>query len=98
MSLLKEKGKNKMSVERPSPKVPKPRRFKLIPFEQLRLGPERNYLVKGLVPRHGVTVFWATSTGATPHTGRKLGTPRAISRGRCRAGSPGARPRSLRCE
>jgi AAA domain-containing protein len=33
-------------------------RFKLIPFEQLRPGPEATYLIKGLIPRVGLTVVW----------------------------------------
>ena len=36
----------------------KPSRIKLVPFEQRRLGTERPYLVKGLIPRTGLTVIW----------------------------------------
>ena len=33
-------------------------RIKLIPFDEIRLGTERRYLVKGLIPRVGLCVAW----------------------------------------
>jgi AAA domain-containing protein len=33
-------------------------RIKLVPFDEIRAGTERRYLVKGLVPREGLTVIW----------------------------------------
>ena len=33
-------------------------RFTLVPFDRITLGNERNYLVKGLIPRAGMTVIW----------------------------------------
>lgn len=33
-------------------------RFKLIPFDQLRAGTEPTYLIKGLIPRVGLTIIW----------------------------------------
>src|SRR5215208_4618979 len=33
-------------------------RFHLVPFDQIRLSTAPNYLVKGLVPRIGLTVIW----------------------------------------
>src|SRR5262249_7108781 len=33
-------------------------RFRLIPFNTIKLGNERPYLVKGLIPRVGMTVVW----------------------------------------
>ena len=36
----------------------KPSRIKLVPFEEICLGTERPYLVKGLIPRTGLTVIW----------------------------------------
>jgi hypothetical protein len=33
-------------------------RVRLVPFEQIKLGAERRYLVKGLIPRVGLTVVW----------------------------------------
>src|SRR5829696_7931521 len=33
-------------------------RFQLIPFERINLSTAPNYLVKGLVPRVGLTVIW----------------------------------------
>jgi hypothetical protein len=41
------------------PKLPIAKsRIELIPFEEIRLGTERRYLVKGLIPREGLTVIW----------------------------------------
>lgn len=34
------------------------RRFLLVPFDKIRPGAERNYLVKGLIPRSGLVVVW----------------------------------------
>src|SRR5436309_9842991 len=36
---------------------PEPR-FKLRRFDELKIGTERTYLVKGLIPRTGLTVVW----------------------------------------
>ena len=36
----------------------KPSGIKLVPFEEINLGTERPYLVKGLIPRTGLTVIW----------------------------------------
>jgi hypothetical protein len=33
-------------------------RIPLIPFDEIRLGTERRYLVKGLIPREGITIVW----------------------------------------
>ncbi len=33
-------------------------RFKLVPFNEVQITTERNYLVKGLIPREGLTVLW----------------------------------------
>ena len=33
-------------------------RFKLTPFDRIKLGNTRNYLVKGLIPREGLVVIW----------------------------------------
>jgi hypothetical protein len=33
-------------------------RFHLVPFEEIRLGTEPQYLVKGIIPRVGLTVIW----------------------------------------
>jgi hypothetical protein len=33
-------------------------RFKLIPFDQINLSTEPNYLIKGIIPRIGLTVVW----------------------------------------
>src|SRR5271166_5616947 len=33
-------------------------RIHLVPFEQIVLGRQRRYLVKGLIPRVGLTVVW----------------------------------------
>jgi len=33
-------------------------RFKLVPFDEIKLGTQRRYLVKGLIPRVGLTVIW----------------------------------------
>jgi hypothetical protein len=35
-----------------------PGRFKLIPFDEISLSTEPNYLVKGIIPRVGLTVVW----------------------------------------
>ena len=39
------------------PIIPSPP-IKLIPFAEIKLGTERRYLVKGLIPRVGLTVAW----------------------------------------
>ena len=36
----------------------KPHRFKLVPFGEINLSTEPNYLIKGIVPRAGLTVIW----------------------------------------
>jgi hypothetical protein len=33
-------------------------RINLVPFEEIKIGRERRYLVKGLIPRVGLTVIW----------------------------------------
>jgi hypothetical protein len=33
-------------------------RFRLVPFDRITLGPERVYLVKGIIPRAGLVVVW----------------------------------------
>jgi RecA-family ATPase len=33
-------------------------RFHLVPFEEIQLGTEPQYLVKGIIPRVGLTVIW----------------------------------------
>lgn len=38
--------------------APKSPRFKLVPFNEVQITTERNYLVKGLIPREGLTVLW----------------------------------------
>ena len=35
-----------------------PRRFQLKAVSEIKLGTERSYLVKGLIPRNGLTVVW----------------------------------------
>ena len=37
---------------------PPPHRLRLVPFEEIQLSTERPYLVKGLIPRGGLTVVW----------------------------------------
>ncbi len=37
---------------------PKPARLALVPFEQIKPPTSRNYLVKDLIPREGLTVIW----------------------------------------
>jgi RecA-family ATPase len=39
-------------------------RFKLTPFSELKLGTEGRYLVKGLIPRRGLTVAWGPPKSA----------------------------------
>ena len=39
-------------------------RFKLTPFSELKLGTERAYLVKGLIPRTGLIVIWGPPKSA----------------------------------
>jgi hypothetical protein len=39
-------------------------RFKLTPFSELKLGTERAYLVKGLIPRTGLIVVWGPPKSA----------------------------------
>jgi KaiC/GvpD/RAD55 family RecA-like ATPase len=36
----------------------RPHRFKLVPFGEINLSTEPNYLIKGIVPRTGLTVIW----------------------------------------
>src|SRR5450631_2110066 len=36
----------------------KKHRFHLVPFEEIQLGTEPQYLVKGIIPRVGLTVIW----------------------------------------
>src|SRR5271169_5958977 len=43
------------SVEEPHRE---PGRFKLVPFNEIALGRERRYLVKGLIPNPGLSVIW----------------------------------------
>jgi hypothetical protein len=38
--------------------IPTESRFQLRRFDQLKIGTERSYLVKGLIPRHGLVVVW----------------------------------------
>src|SRR5262245_38655692 len=33
-------------------------RIKLIPFDEIKLGTEPRYLVKGIIPREGLVVVW----------------------------------------
>ena len=47
-----------MGEARNCEKLRKPSRIKLVPFEEICLGNERPYLVKGLIPRTGLTVIW----------------------------------------
>jgi hypothetical protein len=42
------------------------RRFILVPFDRITLGNERNYLVKGLIPRAGMTVIGGHQNAASP--------------------------------
>ena len=43
-----------------------PRRFELIPFDEIRVGGAPSYLVRGLIPRHGLTlVFGPMKSGKT---------------------------------
>jgi hypothetical protein len=42
-------------------------RINLVPFEEIKIGRERRYLVKGLIPRVGLTVIWGP-----PKSGKKL--------------------------
>ena len=43
-----------------------PRRFELIPFDEIRVGGVPSYLVRGLIPRHGLTlVFGPMKSGKT---------------------------------
>lgn len=44
--------------ERWEAREPRAPRFKLVPFDEIRLGTQRRYLVKGLIPRVGLTVIW----------------------------------------
>jgi hypothetical protein len=41
-----------------SPEQNAAQRFRLIPFDEIRIDPAPNYLVKGLIPRHGLVVIW----------------------------------------
>ena len=38
--------------------LPEERRIKLVPFDKIKLGTDRAYLVKNLIPRVGLTVIW----------------------------------------
>jgi RecA-family ATPase len=44
--------------ERDQVKAPQEPRFRLVPFDDLRVGAERRYLVKGIIPRVGLIVVW----------------------------------------
>jgi hypothetical protein len=41
----------------PAP-IERPSRIKLVPFDSITVGTDRPYLVKGLIPRIGLTVIW----------------------------------------
>src|SRR4029077_1508619 len=55
---------NKFDEEVESPSIDpdkenaKPGRFKLIPFDEINLNTEPNYLIKGIIPGAGLTVIW----------------------------------------
>ena len=61
-------GKNRGVTEPPSangpgdyglkPPTPRSPDITLIPFNQIRLGTQRRHLIKGLIPRVGLTVMW----------------------------------------
>jgi RecA-family ATPase len=48
-------------------------RIKLVPFDQIKVGTERCYLIKGLIPRTGLTVVWGR-----PKSGKSFWTSDAV--------------------
>jgi hypothetical protein len=46
-----------MARVRVEAETPKPR-FRLIPFDEIKLGQESRYLVKGIIPRIGLVIVW----------------------------------------
>lgn len=50
-------------------------RIKLVPFSKIRLGSERRYLVKGLIPHPGLTVIWGP-----PKSGKSFWTSDLVLR------------------
>lgn len=50
------------SVKAPKPKEP-PKRFDFKSFDEIQPSPERNYVVKGLLPRRGLVVTWGEKKG-----------------------------------
>jgi hypothetical protein len=48
-------------------------RFRLVPFSEIKLGTQRRYLVKGLIPRVGITVVWGP-----PKSGKSFWTFDAV--------------------
>ncbi len=55
--LAEEKMKLKVELAAAGPAV---RRFVLVPFDQIELSRECRYVVKGLIPREGLTVVWGS--------------------------------------
>jgi hypothetical protein len=53
-----EKFLAKVAAKLAEEKTKSPRGLRLIPFDEIRLGNERRYLVKGLIPREGLIVVW----------------------------------------
>ena len=62
-------------------------RFKLTAFEQIQISTAPNYLVKGIIPRAGLVIFWGP-----PKCGKSFLDLR--SRDACRARSPISRPQA----
>ncbi len=50
-------------------------RFKLLPFDQIRFDGRRRYLIKGLIPRQGLTIIWGP-----PKCGKSFWTYDAMMR------------------
>jgi AAA domain len=50
-------------------------RIKLVPFNKIRLGTERRYLVKGIIPHPGLTVIWGP-----PKSGKSFWTSDLVLR------------------
>src|SRR5262245_19639557 len=53
----KEHGPYQSTVNGKAQSAPK-QRIKLVPFDEIKLGTEPRYLVKGIIPRDGLVVIW----------------------------------------
>src|SRR5689334_3853867 len=53
----RENAKGNGHIQAATPEK-KPERINLIPFDEIKLGTEPRYLVKGIIPRTGLTVAW----------------------------------------